>query len=263
MKLFTTLGILVFICVIFLVVMIYYLSEYAERADAVIAKQKSANIFTELGQFNSVLGVINAAYLNGGNPAIKKTYDNWRAQYEEFAAYSRGEALEPRDAGRLNQMFIVRGRILTLETKIFLLIVEDKKAAAQTVFDGVEYRGFTRAFGAMLEEGKVAAEKEMATYTLKRDTTLTDVVLLAYFFLFILILAGSALISIVSATIARAAWQVERAATEIGRGEVGKRIDVQSNDELGKMAVAFNKMAVALDERAREKLKEITKNIGQ
>lgn len=262
-KLFMTLGLMVCLSIAYVGVMIYYLDSFIERADAVIVKQKFANIFENLEELDSVLTAIGEAYVETESPTIKKNGDAWRERYEGFAIYARGEALEPSDGERLNKALALREQLFVLEKQAFALQADNKNAEAQAVFNGPKYKEYKHAFSAMLDEGKVVAEKEIAQYVIERDSVLLVVVWLAYLLLFILVFAGGALIYIVSTSIMRTAREVEKAATAIGRGEIGKRIEVRSGDELGKMAIAFNKMAVALDEKARERLKEITKDIGR
>lgn len=60
--------------------------------------------------------------------------------------------------------------------------------------------------------------------------------------------------------------RLEQAALALGRGDLEARVQVTSSDELGRLGVVFNKMAVVLNEQAMsstERLRKITRDLGE
>lgn len=62
-------------------------------------------------------------------------------------------------------------------------------------------------------------------------------------------LVGSILAFGLSRSIVRPVFRLVQGAEQIGQGNLGARIDSHSGDEIGKLAIAFNEMAAAIDEK--------------
>lgn len=153
-----------------------------------------------------------------------------------------------------------------VESQALSLMDAGKQTEALAMLDNAAYRSWQNYFTGSVQQ--FSAQQQDLAASLREDTQSEWRTLLLWFGVITLVtlLVCIALAAVMTRLILQPIARLEQAALALGRGNLETRIEVTSRDELGRLGVAFNKMAVVLNEQAMssaERLRKITKDLGE
>jgi len=262
-KLFAALSIVVLVSILRSLAVNYYAESFVATADMAVNEQELSGAIARLAQYGDSMTAITAVYADSGRPLTRGNYDIRLQKYRAVIDDLKNVPLSFEERAELENVLAAREPLFTIEQEAIVLVDAKKLDAAKTLLAGDGYQGYKKGYESFVIQtvddisGKIKGFKSTGDHMLflMRFWEVT--------LLLLLMVAGVGVLGAISLHITNAVRSIEEAAEAIGRGEIGKRIEVRGGDELGKLAIAFNKMAVALDEEVTGRLKEITKEVGQ
>jgi nitrogen fixation/metabolism regulation signal transduction histidine kinase len=264
MKLGIAFGVLGAIALSQSLVTAYYSEKFVQVADHLIASRQLEGVLSRVAQIDSSFTAVVQLLADNRDTAVLPYYDERMAQYRATLATLASVPVSPEEAARLTRILATRDSLFTLEKRIMELGREDKFTAARLVLKGGEYTNLKTLLSKLVQEQVDQSEADAAAYEKDRGTLYAHMRFAVYGLLLLLIIVGAGLLYAVATRMVRTLLDIEEAARAIGRGELGRRVPVLTADEVGRAAVAFNKMAVALDEKnMTARLQKITEEIGQ
>ncbi len=263
-KLFTVLGVICGFAVLSVAVSLYYSSQIVNRTEEVLRVQRFEDTVVQLAFFDTAFTNIARAYIAGHSDATEKVRAGRTEEYSSLVVAIRELAAGDEDYDFLNKILPIRDKLIDIESSVFDLVKKGNAQDALILLSSNDYSVLKTGFSGLADQKIKEESEKISIFEASRTALLRLTGIVAIFCLLALALVGGTLAYIVSSIVGRAVREFEEVAEAIGRGETGKRIAVRANDEVGRAAVVFNKMAVALDNaKACEKLKEITRDIGQ
>ena len=263
-KLFLTLGIIISITLVYGLVTIGYLTTFRQNAKATLVTRQFSDALSSAAYLDTAFSNITDSYTRTGNTVVRSHYDERLALYQTLIQTTRQLSLATEDHGKFEEIIAVRAKLFAVEDSVFSLYDKGNTAGAVKLLSGNEYQTYKKAFLILIDTESKETRKTTSAFDKNGADILSHVKLFSELALLLILFVGGLLMYIVSSRISGTLLEIEEAAEAIGRGESGKRVAVHSKDEVGRAAVAFNKMAVAVDgDKMHGRLKKITAEVGQ
>lgn len=204
------------------------------------------------------------AYVRKGKPVYRLAYN----QIGPRLSASDLKALESGgygDSAGVQQIRLASTRLGAVETQAMALMDQSKPAEALALLDDEAYRSWQNYFTNAVRQFSAQQQDLAASLRRQLQTQWQALLLWQGGIMLVTLLVCGALGVVMTRLVVGPIVRLERAALALSRGNLETRVEVTSRDELGRLAVAFNKMAVVLNEQAMSstaRLEKITKDLG-
>ncbi|HSX29552.1 MAG TPA: HAMP domain-containing protein [Candidatus Saccharimonadales bacterium] len=153
-----------------------------------------------------------------------------------------------------------------VESQALMQMDAGKQTEALAMLDNEAYRSWQNYFTNAVRQF-LAGQQDLAV-SLRQDIRNEWRTLLIWFggITIMTLLVCIGLLVVMTRQVLQPIARLEQAALALGRGDLEARVQVTSSDELGRLGVVFNKMAVVLNEQAMsstERLRKITRDLGE
>lgn len=257
------LGVMLVISLIGAACVIGYAGRLAATADRLLVLEKLEGDTLRLRQIDFSFTAALQVYTELRSDFLFRFYDERMSQYVATVEDIRSLGLTEVARVRFDAVLKARDDLFAAESKVITRGKSGDFAGAADMLASSEYAELKAEFSKAIDSQTAALRTDVVSFESLRGGLVQLLYAVTGAFL-LLMFASGAIAYVIATRVFTTAQGIERAAAAIGRGNLEERVPVTGHDELARAAIAFNKMAVALDgKNARGILERITREIGQ
>ncbi len=201
-------------------------------------------------------------YVRLNRPVLRVAY----SQIGHRVSDTDRKALQGEQSAVAQQISQAATQLEAVESQALMQMDAGKQTEALAMLDNEAYRSWQNYFTNAVRQF-LAGQQDLAV-SLRQDIRNEWRTLLIWFggITIMTLLVCIGLLVVMTRQVLQPIARLEQAALALGRGDLEARVQVTSSDELGRLGVVFNKMAVVLNEQAMsstERLRKITRDLGE
>jgi len=233
---------------------------YHRNYQAIFSTRQSlaATTYLIIGSNQKELAAVQ--YASFQRPADLQTYESLHPErYTALLAQSDQTPANAETIASLTQAF---HQIALQQSKATALATAGKTTQAQILLRNEQYLAWNAYFNSLASHLSHDLDDTITALQAKNRELYLYIWLAVGLTLLIIAAISIAMAHLLSSFIVKPLVAIEKATVRLSNGEVDVRIHPSSQDEIGRLAVAFNKMAVVLDRQNRgDDLQNLTKKI--
>lgn len=212
--------------------------------------------------FDDRLSITAFVALRLKDPLLQSAYTLRSEQYKIFAQNHKNTVYG--SDNNIEQLLIIRARLSELENEALKLQSVGNVTEAQKILDGGNYTHYKSALSALADTGRAQTIAHVAMLAQERTRVTDESKWHSQLMLLLLAVIGGSIVYTWATNVSHTFKEIEQSATAMSRGEQGRRVKVRGHDEVARAAIAFNKIAVAIEKDQMEhRLKDISKMVDE